>query len=700
MVRSGLFDTPPEERFDRLTRRAQCETAAAASALSLVGNDQCFFKSVSGIPEDGIDRFAPTADCLCAVVATRGEIVIADDARIVPGLRDCGAVARLGTVAYLGVPLRSPDGECIGALCVADAKPRHWTDAEVALIEDLAAQASAEVALSFAQVDARLAADRAYRLESVATALSTTSTVSAAATAAVEALSSALNAQAGVLAVAGQDPLHLEIASQWAVRSQALESFQKLSLAQKLPAIDAFRTGEPVIIESPDALVARYPDLALVVDPRYRAWACVPLLVERRATGVAWFLFTEPRTFMPVDQSLMMAIGRQAGQAIARARLFEAERRAREHAESLFARMRTLERVMQGLSGALDVEAISTIVVDGGAAALGADTAALWRVSGDPQELLRLHQRGFAPSLADLTRRIPVDGPAPVAAAFRDAREVWIRSAADYAAQFPASFAGLTANRPDLTDVATACLPLIIDGRSLGVLFFGFESTRPFDEDERTFIALLAQHCAHAMERSRLFDEQEKLAQERAGLLESERLARQTAEQALARAHEADRQKDEFLAMLGHELRNPLAPITTALQLVAGRPDLPARELEVIRRQVRHLTRLVDDLLDVSRITRGKIELRRRNVEMSAVIADAIEQATPLFEKNSQCLSLDVPATGLLVHVDPERLSQAVSNLLTNAAKYTQRGEHLRQKRRRWARGDRARPRRRDWYST
>lgn len=140
-------------------------------------------------------------------------------------------------------------------------------------------------------------------------------------------------------------------------------------------------------------------------------------------------------------------------------------------------------------------------------------------------------------------------------------------------------------------------------------------------------------------------------------------------------AEAANRAKDEFLAMLGHELRNPLAPILTALQLLKLRGVAAAeRERVVIERQVAHLVSLVDDLLDVSRITRGKIDLRRAPVETADVVARAIEMASPLLEQQSHALTVEVPRTGLVVDGDSGRLAQVVANLLTNAAKYTEAG--------------------------
>jgi signal transduction histidine kinase/CheY-like chemotaxis protein len=137
-------------------------------------------------------------------------------------------------------------------------------------------------------------------------------------------------------------------------------------------------------------------------------------------------------------------------------------------------------------------------------------------------------------------------------------------------------------------------------------------------------------------------------------------------------AEAANRAKDEFLAMLGHELRNPLAPILTALQLMQLRGVSGAeRERLIIERQVKHVVGLVDDLLDVSRIARGKVHLRMTSLELAGVVAKAIEMTGPAIEERRHTLEVDVP-TGLTVDGDPGRLAQVVANLLTNAAKYTE----------------------------
>ena len=190
--------------------------------------------------------------------------------------------------------------------------------------------------------------------------------------------------------------------------------------------------------------------------------------------------------------------------------------------------------------------------------------------------------------------------------------------------------------------------PMRTGGRVIGAFTFG-SRTRNFDALDRTIGEGLAVQAAGAIENARLYRE---------------------ATSARAEAEAANRAKDEFLAMLGHELRNPLAPISTAVQLMTVRPPPHEREREVIARQVGHLTRLVDDLLDISRITRGKIQLAKQRTSIEAVAARAVELASPLLEQRGHQLHVDL-APGLHVDGDPTRLAQVLANLLTNAAVYT-----------------------------
>ena len=159
---------------------------------------------------------------------------------------------------------------------------------------------------------------------------------------------------------------------------------------------------------------------------------------------------------------------------------------------------------------------------------------------------------------------------------------------------------------------------------------------------------------------------------------------RKEAEEMLRRSQaalqEADRRKDEFLATLSHELRNPLAPIRAAAQLLAS-PEINSQQLQwaqnMLQRQVGHMALLLDDLLDIARITQGKLDIRKERVTINGIVDSAVEAARPLIEGKNHRLTVTLPPQALTIEADPLRLSQVISNLLTNAAKYTDPGGHI-----------------------
>jgi PAS domain S-box-containing protein len=193
-------------------------------------------------------------------------------------------------------------------------------------------------------------------------------------------------------------------------------------------------------------------------------------------------------------------------------------------------------------------------------------------------------------------------------------------------------------------------VPLRIRGRVLGsVTFVMGESGRRYGEDDLAVAEDLAHRVGVAVENARLYEA----------------------------FKEADRRKDEFLALLGHELRNPLAPITNALYLMrlpAADASMKETAGQVMERQVQHMMRLVDDLLDVSRIARGRIEIRKERIEIAAVVARAIETAQPVIDAEGHHLELALSPDPLWVEGDLVRLSQVIANLLNNAAKFTKKG--------------------------
>jgi signal transduction histidine kinase len=198
--------------------------------------------------------------------------------------------------------------------------------------------------------------------------------------------------------------------------------------------------------------------------------------------------------------------------------------------------------------------------------------------------------------------------------------------------------------------------------RSL-LLIAGLSPRLPQDPAYLGFLGQVAEQAALALRRIDDAEAQARSTDERSAML--------------AALQEANRAKDEFLAMLGHELRNPLAPIVSALELMKTKDQTSTGERDAIERQVRHVVRLVDDLLDVSRIARGKLELQRAVIDIAEIVATAVDVTASLVEQRGHTLIVDV-VPGLLVDGDATRLVQVVSNLLVNAARYTPPGGTIR----------------------
>jgi signal transduction histidine kinase len=197
------------------------------------------------------------------------------------------------------------------------------------------------------------------------------------------------------------------------------------------------------------------------------------------------------------------------------------------------------------------------------------------------------------------------------------------------------------------------CAPLLgAAGRPLGVLSVFWAVPVRESETRRVLFDLLARQASELIERDQA--EQERRA--------------------------ADRRKDEFLATLAHELRNPLAPIRQAARVARAPLATPEQQrwsTEIIERQVNHMALLLDDLLDVSRITRGTLVLRRERVRLADVIEAAVETSRPAIEARAHTLQVETPDTPVWLDADPLRLAQVLANLLNNAAKYTDRGGHI-----------------------
>ena len=417
----------------------------------------------------------------------------------------------------------------------------------------------------------------------------------------------------------------------------------------RLPVVDSIRDAAPVWLESRAELEQRYPELGGDGD---EAVANVPLFTHGRCIGVLVFTYDGSHTFGDDERSFLQVLAGYAAQAIDRARLFAAEQRARRAAEASQRRSEFLANASKLLASALDYTSALT-----GVAQAAVPRIADWCIVELQEESLQGH-----PSLAvhvdptknaDLrelgrrVRRLNLNHGIP--SVVSEGRS------AIYPSITPEMISvGLRAD-PELAElyaktglVSSMIVPITANGRVLGAIVLSSATpTVQYDEHDLAMAEELGRRAGLAVENARLY----------------------------RAAREADRRKDEFLAMLSHELRNPLAPIVTALDLMELRiGDACEREREIVSRQVQHLVRLVGDLLNVARVTRGEIQLENKHLEMSHVIARAVEMAAPLFDDRSQQLQIAVPSAGLVVEGDLERLAQAVANLLINASKYGESG--------------------------
>jgi PAS domain S-box-containing protein len=268
---------------------------------------------------------------------------------------------------------------------------------------------------------------------------------------------------------------------------------------------------------------------------------------------------------------------------------------------------------------------------------------------GQPRRLAVAH---VDPAQAELVRAIGRHRPPGPARVFESGRPELVAAVTDDEVAAEAADPDQLRILRQLAPRSYLGVPLQARGRTVGVLsFVTAASGRHYDARDLALAEELARRASIALENARLYEE----------------------------LRAVDRRKDEFLATLAHELRNPLAPIRNGFEIIRTSPERAVRERarEMMERQFGQLVRLVDDLLDVSRITQGKLVLRREPVSLAAVVASAVEIARPTIEAAGHELTLEQSADSIWVNADAARLSQVIGNLLTNAGKYTDRGGRI-----------------------
>ncbi|MFL5303745.1 MAG: GAF domain-containing protein [Polyangia bacterium] len=671
-----------------------------------------------------MDRFATVAlnapIPLCDVIRT-GQPVMFENIDAMSARYP--AAIRAGETAFRSwavVPLIVA-GVGVGGLSFSFAEERAFSDEDRQLLTAITGQASLAMERALlleserrARAEADAARMRERQLHHLAARLSRARTPHEVTAISAEEARSVVGAVWAGASIRVGDELHI-LGVSGSYDPERLAKVARVPLDFAIPAAEAIRSGQVVWAAGEGALAARYPHFeASWRGHGVRSWGAVPFAFEGRSGAIS-VSFAEARELGATDRDFLRAVGELTAQALERARLYEALQDSEE-------RLRVALSAGRAATWSVDLATMTTTRDPSYLALLDIRDG---RGTGD-FAMIHPEDRAIAREAYERSLRDAVPYTPEVRMQRGDGAYTWIRAHGRVIAGAdgkPATMAGVIVDideqkraslRADeerrindtLHRLASSfaseldhdrLVQLITDeiGKLVGAeqasFGLGHEPAVPVDaagsrlsvpvvtRTGEAYGTLSFEHsepgrftAAHARLATSIAG-QAAVALENARLYKTVREQKDQLEHAVQRARVADRRKDEFLAMLGHELRNPLAPIATALDLMNLKASSALnKEREIIRRQVDHLSRLVDDLLDVSRITRGKIQLVRQVVEMAAVLAKAIEMASPLMEKRQQELSLDVPREGLSVDADPTRLAQVFQNLLTNASKYSE----------------------------
>ena len=412
-------------------------------------------------------------------------------------------------------------------------------------------------------------------------------------------------------------------------------------------------TGEPELAadirdELLVALAEDDADLAGLRELGLRSSIVVPVVARGRTLGTLTLALTRPGApYGPEDVKLAEGLAARAGLAIDNARLYRAERDARLDAEEAAARLRRLRDVASALSETTTQERVAAAVLAQAVADRGGARGAVSALTEDGRAIEVVAHQGGA--LLPAAGRISIDAPVALALAFRGGEPV-VSTSASAEASPSTCFVGGTCR-------AVIAVPLVASGgRSVGA--FLVERVEPGDvaTDALAFLTTLGQQGGVALERARLHD--------------AERRAR-------VHAEEANRAKDEFLGVVSHELRTPLNAILGWATLLSGKAE-PGTAIDkgvrVIERNARVQAKIIDDILDVSRIITGRLRIELQPTDLGSILRDAIDVVMSSAESKKVTLAYDVPDGLPAVPGDPVRLHQVLWNLLSNAVKFTPQG--------------------------
>lgn len=468
---------------------------------------------------------------LAVAVLSRGEPVLlptVDQAALRANIRPVfhAHLDRWPITSMLTVPLRTRTG-VIGQLSLTRyAGEAPYTGDDQSFLMDLADRAALAIAnaqLYASASAAKLAAERAaahtQRLQALTASLAEALTPGEVMSIVAMQVDQLVGEASGLIGLVTDDGHALEIVQMARYTLGELRPWQRMPLERGVAAADVVLSGEAQFWASRTALLGAYPQLA-EAPIRSEAWAIVPLRAEGRTLGMLSLGFPTPRTFDSEERALLELLAQQCATALQRTERYLAVEQARATAEQAADRTARLYAVTAALAEALTLTQVADVIVTQGIAALGANAGSVRQMSADGSELVALQVVGYPDDLASQWQIIPIDAPLPMAEAARLARPILIESPAEVAMAWPQFVEPLAALRYQ----AVALLPLMVAGRPIGTMSFGFAAPRTFDAEDRRFLEALARQCAVALERARLYAATQAQADRLGSLAEASKL--------------------------------------------------------------------------------------------------------------------------------------------------------------------------------
>ncbi|MFM2303135.1 MAG: hypothetical protein RLZZ135_542 [Cyanobacteriota bacterium] len=657
LYRYKILDTSPEAAFDRITRLASQIFNMPIALISLVDESRAWFKSCIGFAASEVSRNAT----LCSFAVLTDEPLIVLDARLDDRFA-CNPFVKSdpGIRFYAGAPLLSHDGFNLGTLCLLDSKPHDPLSVEQqATLVDLAAMVVDELELrlaatKIAQVDAALI----EITQGVATV-----TGGEFLDALVRHFAKVLDADYVYIGlVEGEDPKMMRTIATCA-HGQIVENLEYL--LQDTPCWEAIKQRK--ICCYPRNMQTRFPNAPLLKPLCVESYVAIPFFDSSGTVlGLLGIMDGNPLENVQLTECLLTIFASRIATELERETLL---RRERHYLKQL----QGLATAAVAINSARRVEELLQAITDQAAEIVGAHQS-ITSMTTDHNSVREISPREcFAIDSVYLSDKYErwrngeqssdrssinayvchLNRPLRMTQAELEAHPCW------------QEFSTEADKHPPMRGLLVA--PLFKrDGQNIGSIWLSDKYEGEFTETDESIIVQLASLASIAIENRRLY--------------EAEQQARSTAETAREAAQSANRIKDEFLAVLSHELRSPLNPILGWSKLLQqGKLDATKTQtaLATIERNAQLQTQLIDDLLDISRILRGKLSLNQTSVDLKKVISSALETVRLAAEAKSLQIETVLPSVGTVMG-DAGRLQQIVWNLLSNAVKFTNQGGQIR----------------------